>query len=273
MNKRVILSLLLLILAACTPMESNTTPTPTNTNPAAIPRWWQPRTGATWQIQFTGEIDTSLGVEIYDLDLFDTSKETVAQLHSDGKRAICYLNAGAWEDWRPDAANFPPEVIGADYEGWPGEKWLDISNLDALAPMIEARLDLCAAKGFDGVDPDNLDGAQNASGFEISKAEQLAYVRWLAAAAHARGLAIGLKNVPEHAAELEPDFDWALVESCFLYDFCEDFLPFIEAGKPVFAIEYVDEGMGTADFCTQAGDLGFSALLKNIQLDEFIQNC
>jgi hypothetical protein len=235
--------------------------------------WWQPTTGATWQIQFTGEIDTTLNVEIYDLDLFDTSPETVARLHAEGKRSICYLNAGAWEDWRPDAADFPPEVVGADYEGWPGEKWLDISNIPALAPIMQARLDLCAAKGFDGIDPDNLDGAQNATGFDISEAQQLAYARWLSAAAHARGLAIGLKNVPEHAAEVEPDFDWALVESCFLYDFCEDFLPFIDAGKPVFAIEYVEGGMTVDDFCAQANDLNYSAILKNLALDASNRPC
>jgi hypothetical protein len=128
-------------------------------------------------------------------------------------------------------------------------------------------------EGFDGVDPDNLNGAQNATGFDISPAEQLAYARWLATEAHARGLGIGLKNVPEHAAELEPDFDWALVESCFLYDFCEDLLPFIEAGKAVFAIEYVEEGMATSDFCAQALQFGFSAILKNRELNDFVETC
>lgn len=266
------------MLAACSaPPEAFATAAPIvnveSSTAAPATTWWQPAVGASWHLQFTGEIDTSLDVYIYNLDLFDTSADTVAQLHADGRRVICYINVGAWEDWRPDAADFPAEVIGADYEGWPGEKWLDISNLTAFAPIIEARLDLCAAKGFDGVDPDNLDGAQNATGFDITEAEQLAYLRWLATAAHERGLAIGLKNVPEHAADLEADYDWALVESCFYYDFCEDFIPFIDAGKPVFAIEYIDLGVNTSDFCQEALALSFSAILKTRELDQQFDPC
>jgi hypothetical protein len=269
-------------LAACSAPDSPQTATavPTTAGPTAAltetiasSTWWQPESGATWQIQFNGKIDTTLEVDIYDLDLFDTSAETVAALHADGKRVICYLNAGAWEDWRPDADTFPAEVLGNDYEGWPGERWLDISNLEALAPIMLARLDLCAAKGFDGVDPDNLDGFTNDTGFELSGEDALGYTQWLAEEAHSRGLAIGLKNAPENASELEPHFDWVITESCFVYGWCADMLPFIEAGKPVFAIEYVEMGMSTASFCAEAIDLGFSAILKNRNLDAWIASC
>jgi hypothetical protein len=41
---------------------------------------------------------------------------------------------GSWEDWRPDKDQFPPEVLGNDYDGWQGEKWLDIREIDKLAP-------------------------------------------------------------------------------------------------------------------------------------------
>ena len=244
--------------------------TPTN----ATPFWWHPLPGSSWQIQFTGEIiDTSLDVDIYDLDLFDTQAELIEELHAHGKHVICYLNAGAWEDWRPDAGDFPAEVIGADYEDWPGERWLDTSNLAALAPIMQARLKLCAEKGFDGVDPDNLDGFTNETGFELTQDEVIAYVQWLSEEAHSRGLAIGLKNVPELSKELEPYFEWALTESCFAQDWCEEMLPFIESNKPVFAIEYIEEGMQTSDFCPQAADLGVSAILKNLDLDAWAQTC
>lgn len=186
---------------------------------------------------------------------------------------ICYLNAGAWEDWRPDAADFPDEVIGKDYEGWPGERWLDTGDLAALAPLMQARLELCAAKGFDGVDPDNLDGHYNETGFDISEAEAIGYAKWLANEAHSRGLAIGVKNIPELATELEPYFDWALLESCFADGWCAEMSVFSENGKPVFAIEYVEEGMTTADFCSVAADLGFSAILKNRELDDWVEFC
>lgn len=212
-------------------------------------------------------------MDIYDLDLFDTSPELIGDLHAQGKKVICYLNAGAWEDWRPDADDFPATIIGADYEGWPGERWLDIGNLEVLTPIMLSRLDLCAEKGFDGLDPDNLDGFANETGFALTRGDAIAYAQWLASEAHAHGLPIGLKNSPELVSELEPYFDWALVESCFAQGWCDEMLPFIESGKPVFAIEYVEEGMQTNDFCPQAANLNFSAILKNVDLDAWVGNC
>ena len=44
---------------------------------------------------------------MYDIDLFETSAATVAALHAESRKVICYVNAGGWENWRPDAALFP----------------------------------------------------------------------------------------------------------------------------------------------------------------------
>ena len=55
------------------------------------------------------------------------------------------MNAGGWEDWRADAAQFPDEVIGSNLDNWEGERWLDIRRLDVLGPIMEARMGLCAA--------------------------------------------------------------------------------------------------------------------------------
>jgi hypothetical protein len=259
---------LLVLLAACTSSPLAAAPTQ---SPAG--EWWRPAPGATWQIQFSGEIDTSPEVEVYFLDLFETPASLVAALQAQGRRVVCYFSAGSWEYWRPDAADFPDAVIGKDYTGWPGERWLDAGALDLLAPIMAARLDLCAAKGFDGADPDNVDGAYNDTGFEISLEEQLAYNRWLAEQAHARGLAIGLKNTPELAEAIKPDFDWALTESCFAQGWCADLASFLDAGKPVFAIEYVEEGIATADFCAPAAELGISAILKELELGAWVEFC
>lgn len=234
---------------------------------------WLPSQDILWQIQFDGDLDLAIPADLYDLDLFETDAATVAALHAQGRRVICYLNAGAWEDWRPDADQFPPQVIGKDYEGWPGEKWLDIRRLDLLAPILRARLDLCAAKGFDGVDPDNVDGYTNATGFPLTADEQLAFNRWLAGEAHARGLSIGLKNDPKQARDLAADFDWALTEDCFVEDWCADLAPFWEAGKPVLAIEYTDRITSLDPFCVQARRLGISPILKHRDLDAYREVC
>lgn len=226
-----------------------------------------------WHIQFTGPLVVPRDAQYVFLDLFETEASVVSRLTQQGKRVICYLNAGAWEDWRPDATVYPQEILGKPYEGWPGERWVDIRRLDLLAPILQARLDLCRAKGFFGVDPDNLNGFLNDTGFPLTADDQLRFNRWLAAEAHARGLAIGLKNDAEQAAELVTDFDWILVESCVADGWCALTAPFRQAGKPVFAIEYVERGIPKAHICRVAQRYGLSAQLKRRELDAWSKPC
>jgi hypothetical protein len=155
-------------------------------------------------------------------------------------------------------------------EGWPGEKWLDISYLDLLTSIMEARLDLAIEKGCDGVDPDNVNGYMNDTGFPLSASDQLTYNIFLSNAAHSRGLAIGLKNDIEQILELLPYFDWMLNEECFTYQECVMLLSFIQAGKPVFVIEYE---LSPEEFCPQANQMGFNALHKHWELDAYYIDC
>lgn len=229
--------------------------------------YWTPLPGATWQWQLSDlPADLSVEADVYDLDLFETPPETVAALHAAGKHVICYLSAGSYEDWRPDAQAFPDEVIGKRYPGWPGERWLDIRRIDLLEPILTARLSLCREKGFDAVEPDNIDGYDNDTGFDIGYEDQLRYNRWLASQAHALGLSIGLKNDPEQAADLVADFDWALVEDCFDQGWCEAMSPFLDAGKAVFAAEYTDTGVDFEKACATLQPVGFSLILKDRSL-------
>ncbi len=238
--------------------------------PLGEPRVTRPPRLAPWQIQFTGPLDLTLNVRVFDLDLFDVPREVIQALHQRGVYVMCYFSAGSWEAWRPDAGRFPPDVVGKPLKEWPGERWLDIRRLDVLAPIMEARLNMAREKGCDGVDPDNVDGYLHDTGFPLTFEDQLAYNRFLAQAAHARGLAIGLKNDLEQIPLLLPDFDWALNEACFSYDECERLLPFVEAGRPVFVIEYE---LAPEAFCPRANALGFNALLKRRELDAFRVDC
>jgi hypothetical protein len=70
------------------------------------------------------------------------------------------------------------------------------------------------------VEPDNVDGYANASGFLLTAAHQLAYNRFLPAAAHARDRSIGLKNDLAQVAALKPSFDFAINEQCCQYKEC-----------------------------------------------------
>jgi hypothetical protein len=234
---------------------------------------WQPGPGLSWQWQLTDTVDLSIDAQVYDLDMFETDAATVSALHAMGRRVICYINVGAWEDWRPDKADFPPAVLGKDYSGWGGEKWLDVRSVDLLAPAIKRRFDMCKAKGFDGIEPDNIDGFQNDTGFPITAEDQIAYDRFLVAEAHVRGLSIGLKNDPEQAEALVAWFDWAMIEDCFAEGCCDQFAPFSAAGKAVFMAEYTDRGVKADAFCPQAKELGFSGILKTRDLTAWREAC
>jgi len=149
----------------------------------------------------------------------------------------------------------------------------DIRRIDLLAPILRARLDQCAKKGFDGVEPDNIDGYTNNTGFPLTYQDQLKFNIWLSKEVHARGLSIGLKNDSDQVADLLAYFDWALTEDCFYQGWCSDMSPFILTGKPVFAAEYTDTGITLGDFCPQAENLRFSAILKHRNLDAYQEVC
>jgi len=241
--------------------ESAPTPCPALTIPP----------GTSWQIQFSGTLDTSLNVAMYDIDLVETPTSTITQLKQAGRIVICYFSAGSWESFRPDSADFPAEVKGNPLAPpFADELWLDIRRLDILGPIMGRRLDLARSKGCDGVDPDNVDGYINNTGFPLTYAQQIAYNTFIANAAHARGLSVGLKNDLDQVADLVGVFDWALNEQCFQFNECALLAPFINAGKAVFGIEYEFE---TSAFCPSANAMNFDSLRKNINLDAFRQSC
>lgn len=259
-----ILLLLTFTLRACSSTPALPEETSfTSVTPVPHAGEWQPKPGTSYQIQFSGEIDLAVDAQLYELDAFDTDSTIVDQLHQAGRKVICYINAGSFENWRPDADQFPPEVIGRAYSGWPGEHWLDIRRLDVLAPILENRIEICRSKGFDGIEFDNMDGYQNKTGFDLTAADQLAFNRWLADAAHAQGLVVGLKNDPDQIAALEPWFDFVLLESCFEQGWCEKSMPFLEAGKAVIDIEYSP----ITTYCAEAEELSISLIEKRRELD------
>ena len=231
-----------------------------------------PKPGASFSWLLGAQGDPPFA-DVIDLDLFDASAEDVAALKAKGAYLVCYVNVGAFEDWRPDKNAFPSEVVGKEYEGWAGERWLDIRRIEALGPVLTKRFELCRDKGFDAIEPDNLDGFQARSGFALTREDQVKFNRWIAEKAHGLGLGIGIKNVPDLLPELAASFDFALLEDCFAQGWCGDFMPFRAAGKAVFAVEYTDENIDMAAFCTRMKELGFSGLLKNRNLDRFERRC
>jgi len=229
---------------------------------AGGPRWAPPR-ALTWYWQLQGSVNNSEPVAAYDIDGFDNSAAEVWTLHAQGKHVICYIDVGTAENWRPDNAAFPASVLGSS-NGWPGERWLDVRQLAVLEPIMTARFQMCRAKGFDAVEPDNMDGYENSTGFPITAAQQLSYDAWVATEVHSLGMAVLQKNDGEQVRQLEPDFDGALTEQCNQYHECANFEPYLAAGKPVLNAEY---SLPTSGFCAADEAAGIMGARYSMALD------
>jgi Glycoside-hydrolase family GH114 len=229
---------------------------------------WMPQPGVTWQWQLTGNLDTSVDAQMYDIDLFETTPDTIQALHQDGRHVVCYFSAGSYEPGRPDSAALMKTGLGSTLDGWPDEKWLDIRS-SAVRDIMKARLDLAHSKGCDGVEPDNVDGFDNENGLKLTQQDQLDYNQFLATEGHARQLSVGLKNCLALVPKLVGSFDWALNEECLKEDECADLKPFISADKAVFHCEYAKSTSGICDKKPQ----GFSTIVKNLDLDAFRLTC
>jgi hypothetical protein len=273
------------LLAICAATQAQPAPAPrpqlvTLPAPVACAGCWQPPRRTSWQWQI-GSVPRPpfLDVAMYDIDGFAAGSGVVAKLHQrPGRHVVCYISAGSWENWRPDAGQFPASLKGNRLDGWPDERWLDIRQYQGtLGTIMQARLDMCAAKGFDAVEFDNVDGYLNATGFPLTGADQLAYNAWLANQAHARGLSAVLKNDMPQIPKLLPYFDIALNEQCWQYGECTTaqngrygYDQFVAAGKAVFQVEY---RLAPSQFCARSNRQNFNSLRKKLALGAYRVPC
>ncbi len=234
--------------------------------PGAAPAsegWWSPPQKLTWFWQLQGKINMNEPVAAYDVDGFETTAAQVAALHAQGKHVICYIDVGTAENFRPDYKQFPPSVLGKS-NGWPGEKWIDIRQLPVIEPIMTARFQMCREKGFDAVEPDNIEAFSNESGFPVTAADQLTYNEWVAGEVHALGMAVLQKNDGEQTPQLRSYFDGALTEQCNQYSECPLFQPYLQEGKPVLNAEYK---LAPKRFCASDNAAGIMGARFNLALN------
>lgn len=252
---------------ACTD-EQNTTST-----------YFKPQIGNSfeWRLDSIGLDEVKdYHCNIIDIDAFSASKELVDAFHKQGIKVIAYISVGTIENFRPDAALLPAEVIGNIYPDWPDERFLNIRDINKLKPFIQSRFDMIKAKGFDGIEPDNMDGYNEDNGFNLTVEDTQQFCEWIIEEAHSRGLCIGQKNTEELVPLMHQKFDFALTEDIFNMNTQTDYMPYISVGKPVFSAEYTDV-MSPADFsstvCPKAKTLNYFAFLKHRDLTRWTYDC
>lgn len=200
-----------------------------------------------WSNQPNGPEKTRVTNE--DVVLLDGFETTANQVKSytrsaNGRRVIpiAYLSAGSFERWRSDAAAWPKECIGKEYEGWPGENWLAVQNWKLIRPVMLARLRMVKGKGFAGIEVDNIALLDQFDDDEDAKQQYkpyvLQYAKWLADTAHRLGLAIIFKNGGELAQFAAEHYDGVIAESPLQYNELNLYKPFFDKHKPVWVFEY-----------------------------------
>src|SRR5215471_11301370 len=209
---------------------------PPHLNKAGHPMRWDWQIGRTFPRQRTGR----RAVDIYDIDGFLTTPAEVRQIHTSWQaatlrhpKAICYLDL-AWEDYRPDGSPaprspavsfprtrslFPAATLGKVYFGFPQERWVDLRQLNALKPMLTERIAMCARKGFDAVELDDIDSFDppSTTGFRLTPGDAQNFLAWAFNEIHRLGMTGLWKNSPLLAWWGRQYSDGAVVEECYAF--------------------------------------------------------
>ncbi|MGA4688265.1 endo alpha-1,4 polygalactosaminidase, partial [Micromonospora sp. AB353] len=223
-----------------------------------------------WQWQLTSPVDVAVDADVFLLDPVATTSAETAALRERGRRLVCHVRVGTYAADDPDATRFPTAVRGAGVPGRPGSRFLDVRGWDALAPVLADRFRLCRGKGFGAVALADADGYRHRSGFPLDFDDQLLFNRRLAGLARKLDLSPGLVDDVPQVAALAPDFDFAVNQECVRRRECAKLLPFVDAGKPVFHVEYTGE---PADFCVTSVGYGFASIRKDRELDAWREPC
>lgn len=229
--------------------------------PQAARAEWRPLPVQRLDVQLTAPYDFARLTDVIVLELFGTPPERVQQLRDRGVAVVCRVAAGLWENWRPDARSYPEAALGHSPTGWPGERLVDIREPN-LRPILERRLDLCRAKGFVGVLLTYADGYARTTGFPITANDQLAFNRWLAEAARARSLAVGLENDLAQTAQLVDAFDFLVSDDCIAAEDCAGVQPFLTVNKPVQLLAYTNVPHRMDAYCAAAARIGAPLIFK-----------
>jgi glycosyl hydrolase family 114 len=191
------------------------------------PMPWDWQIGRVTPLERTGRA----AVDLYDLDGFLTTRDQVTTIETTWQaatlphpRTVCYLDL-AWENYRPDASPggyFPAAALGLVYYGYPAERWVDFRQLDALKPMLRERIAMCARKGFDAVELDDIDSFDppSTTGFYLTPGDVENYLAYAFNQIHSEGMTALWKNSPYLSWWGRQYADGALVEECYMSHAC-----------------------------------------------------
>lgn len=258
---------------------------------ASTATWYKLPKNTTWQWQIDGGsvVNENVPVQMYDIDMQDAmpadtvSKVTwpsannyqasvtwskgvnagvIDRLHTKGIKVMCYIDTGAFENYRPDAALFPGtwgsgnttrvdssnkalpyngppqwstvDVIGGDSSAsngstFAGEYWLDqrSSAWQYWEPIMIARMQLAKTIGCDGMEGDQNNAYGNDSTFGVTQSDSLKLYQEMFKQEHAVGLSAlaknGLEVVPQMISGVAGDTAGLYKPDGFLNEECNNY--------------------------------------------------
>ena len=226
-----------------------------------------------WQIGASGDSNVVVpsGAVLMDVDGFNISAAKIASLKAQGIYTVCYLDVGSWEPGRPDSDQYPA-YLKIFYDSQWAEWFLDINDVwkpnSVLATILRNRFKMCADKGFDSIEPDNLQNDENVTTGVITTQNQIDFNGWVADNAHAYNLAVFQKNGPDKillkdktGKMMVDKFDAILNEECQQYTECAPLAEYVKRGKLALNVEYTQ----TLD-CALSNSIVMNSIKKDLSL-------
>ena len=231
--------------------------------------FWQPFPKTSFQIQFTGDINTSIPAKVYILDGLTAPQTAIDALHAVNKKVVCQVSVGTVVGGSVEYSVLTEDMIGKAADKVANTYYVDIKNPSVLR-IVEDRLDALVPKGCDAVLTKDAENWGKDTGFSVTQEDQLRFNLWMVRAAHELGLSIGLYDDQDQIPDLVDSYDFAFSDQCYAKDECAKFLPFIEEGKALFNVEYT----GNKDtVCAYANEMEVSTVLKSTKLGSEYSAC
>lgn len=257
----------------------------------SVVNWYKPPKNTTWQWQIDGGsiVNENIAVQMYDIDMQDAmpanttmtvtwpgannyqasvtwpkgvNSGVINRLHAKGIKVMCYIDTGAFENYRPDAALFPGywgtgnttrvdgankalpytgpaqwagvDVIGglssaANGSTFAGEFWLDQRSTawQYWEPIMIARMQLAKTIGCDGMEGDQNNAYGNDTTFGVTQNDSLKLYQEVFKQEHVAGLTAiaknGLEIVPQMISGVAGDTTGTYKPDGFLNEECNNF--------------------------------------------------
>jgi hypothetical protein len=266
-------TLLLFILLFIINCDKNTnTQTIKEISPITDGKWYKFNTNTSWHYQSYGNLKYDYNISIYNISLFNFTKNDIQILHKNNKKVICHFSIGLYSSNDIDKSYISSLLLGNSTNN--NKRYFDIRS-SSLIPIMQKRILFAKEQGCDGVELTDGDIYTKDNGVHITYQYQLKYNKTLANIAHKNNLSVGFKDNVKQLNDIEAYFDFATVYECLELKNCKDFEIFTKKNKSVLNIEFENIYIVNLDdkgiLCSENKELNIYTLILPPELDNLFR--